>query len=57
MKSVIVDIIKEGWEKNLPVQQVIRNIMNATGLHECYAYEQFTKLVFISKPYNYEIHR
>lgn len=57
MKKVIVDIIKEGWEKNLPVQQVIRNIMNATGLHECYAYELFTKLVFISKPYNYEIHR
>lgn len=50
MKQVIIDIIREGWKKNLAVTEVIRNIMKATGLHECYAHEQFTKLVFISKP-------
>lgn len=52
MKQVIVDIIKEGWEKNLPVCEVIANIVSATGLYRQYAQEQFTKLVFISKPEN-----
>jgi hypothetical protein len=52
MKQVIVDIIKEGWEKNLPVCEVIANIVSATGLYQQYAQEQFTKLVFISKPEN-----
>lgn len=57
MKQVIVDIIKEGWEKNLPVCDVIDNIISATGLHQQFAQEQFTKLVFISKPDNYEVYR
>lgn len=57
MKQVIIDIIKEGWEKNLPVCDVIANIVSATGLYQQYAQEQFTKLVFISKPDNYEAHR
>ena len=57
MKQVIVDIIKEGWEKNLPVCEVIGNIVSATGLYQKFAQEQFTKLVFISKPDNYEAHR
>ena len=57
MNSVIVDIIKEGWEKNLPVCEVIANIVSATGLYQKFAQEQFTKLVFTSKPDNYEAHR
>lgn len=57
MKQVIVDIINEGWEKNLPVCEVIANIVSATGLYQKFAQEQFTKLVFISKPDNYEAHR
>ena len=52
MKQVIVDIIKEGWEKNLPVCEVIANIANATGLYQQYAQEVFAKLVFTSKPEN-----
>ena len=50
MKQVIIDIIKEGWIKNLSVSEVIGNIALATGLHERYAKEQFTELVFIAKP-------
>lgn len=57
MKSVIIDIIKEGWRKNLPVCEVIANISNATGLYQQYAQEVFVKLVFISKPDDYEAHR
>lgn len=57
MKQVIVDIIKEGWEKNLPVCEVIANIVSATGLYQQYAQEVFAKLVFISKPDDYEAHR
>lgn len=57
MKQVIVDIIKEGWEKNLPVCDVIANIVSATGLHKKYAQEVFAKLVFTSKPDYYEAHR
>lgn len=57
MKQVIVDIIKEGWEKNLPVCDVIANIVSATGLYQKYAQEVFVKLVFISKPDGYEAHR
>jgi hypothetical protein len=49
MKQVIVDIIKEGWRKNLPVSEVIRNIASATGLYERFAREQFCELVFIAK--------
>ena len=49
MKQVIVDIIKEGWEKNLPVSKVIDNIVSATGLYYRFAAEQFTELVFMSK--------
>lgn len=52
MKNVIIEIIKEGWVKNLPVCEVIANIISATGLYHQYAQEQFTKLVFISKPLN-----
>lgn len=52
MKNVIIEIIKEGWVKNLPVCEVIANIISATGLYQQYAQEQFTKLVFISKPLN-----
>lgn len=50
MKDVIIDIIKEGWKKNLPVCEVIRNIVSATGLYERYAQEQFCNLVFTCKP-------
>ena len=50
MKQVIIDIIKEGWIKNLSVSEVIGNIVLATGLYEQYAKEQFTELVFIAKP-------
>ncbi len=50
MKQVIIDIIKEGWIKNLPVSEVIGNIILATGLREQYAKEQFTEFVFIAKP-------
>lgn len=57
MKQVIVDIIKEGWIKNLPVCDVIANISNATGLYQQYAQEVFAKLVFKSKPDDYEAHR
>lgn len=57
MKQVIVDIIKEGWRKNLPVCEVIANISNATGLYQQYAQEVFVKLVFTSKPDDYESHR
>lgn len=57
MKSVIIDIIKEGWRKNLPVFEVIANIANATGLYQQYAQEVFVKLVFTSKPDDYEAHR
>ena len=49
MKKVIVDIIREGWKKNLPVYEVISNISSATGLHERYAQEQFVELVFLAK--------
>ncbi len=49
MKQVIIDIIKEGWEKNLPVCEVIANIVSATGLYQQYAQEQFTELVFKAK--------
>ena len=57
MKIVIIDIIKEGWRKNLPVCEVIANIANATGLYQQYAQEVFVKLVFTSKPDDYEAHR
>lgn len=57
MKNVIIEIIKEGWEKNLPVIEVISNIVSATGLYQKYAQEQFCKLVFTSKPDDYEAHR
>lgn len=57
MKSVIIDIIKEGWRKNLPVCEVIANIVSATGLYQKYAQEVFVKLVFISKPDDHEAHR
>ncbi len=50
MKQVIIDIIKEGWEKNLPVCEVIANIVSETGLYERYAKDQFTELVFSAKP-------
>ena len=50
MKQVIIDIIKEGWKKNLPVSEVISNIVSATGLYQQYAQEQFCKLVFTCKP-------
>lgn len=57
MKQVIVDIIKEGWRNNLPVCEVIASIANATSLYQQYAQEVFVKLVFMSKPDNYEAHR
>ena len=57
MESVIIDIIKEGWRKNVPVCEVIANITNATGLYQQYAQEVFAKLVFISKLDDYEAHR
>ena len=50
MKKVIIDIIKEGWMKNLPVCEVIANIVSATGLYQQYAQEQFIKYVFIAMP-------
>lgn len=57
MKQVIVDIIKEGWEKNLPVCDVIANIVSATGLYQKFAQDLFAMLVFTSKPDDYEAHR
>ena len=57
MKEVIINIIREGWEKNLYVYEVIANIITATGLNEKYAHELYAKLVFISKPKDYEAHR
>lgn len=50
MKQAIIEIIREGWIKNLSVSEVIGNIILATGLHEEYAKEQFTEFVFIAKP-------
>lgn len=57
MKNVIIDIIKDGWMKNLSVCEVISNIVSATGLYQQYAQEMFVKLVFMSKPDDYEAHR
>lgn len=57
MKNVIIDIIKDGWMKNLSVCEVISNIVYATGLYQQYAQEMFVKLVFTSKPDDYEAHR
>lgn len=34
MKNVIIEIIKDGWIKNLPVCEVIANIISATGLYQ-----------------------
>lgn len=53
MKQVIIDIIKEGWNKNLPVSEVISNIVSLTGLYHQYAQEQFIKYVFVANPKNY----
>lgn len=50
MKQVIVDIIKEGWKKNLSVMQVLSNITSATGLKQRYALDQFCELVLTCKP-------
>lgn len=50
MKEKIINIIRDGWNENKPVCEVIRNIENATGLYRKYAVEQFTKLVFVSMP-------
>ncbi len=50
MRNVIIDIIQEGWIKNLSVSEVIHNIMRETGLHQKYAQEQFCNLVFVCKP-------
>lgn len=49
MRQVIIDIIREGWTKNLPVSKVISNIASATGLYQQYAQEQFCKFVFICR--------
>ncbi len=49
MKEVIIEVIREGWKKNLPVSKVIDNIVSATGLYYRFAEEQFTELVFMSK--------
>ena len=50
MRELIVNIIKEGWKKNLPVCEVIQNISNATGLYQRFARQEFCNLVFTSKP-------
>lgn len=50
MKEVIINIIKEGWIKNLPVSEVIRNIESSTGLYNKFAQQEFASLVFVSKP-------
>lgn len=50
MKEIIVNIIKEGWKKNLPVCEVIRKIENETGLYPRFAQQEFINNVFTCRP-------
>lgn len=50
MKEKIINIIKEGWLRNLPISEVVKNIESGTGLCQQSAQQKFADLVFISKP-------